>query len=232
MTSSAAHDPNIDELARPSSDQAPQAQGRFGIGNVLKVLVSIGLTVAVFYLIFTRGDGPSFDTVWVRFSAKLFVMVVALCMLATALSVWRLKLIAQDLGYRLSVRDSIAALSLGLLAGTIFFQLVGQLMARGALLSRRGMPVAATITLTVYEQRSCRLRIPADGHCGRLVCFWPITALDIQHGELLFLKLLAGMTVALAGWRVACLGFESSSPCCRANLDRRPEPRRSSEISC
>jgi hypothetical protein len=136
-----------------------------------------------------------------RFSAKLFFVVIVLSAVATALSAWRLKLIAQDLGYRLSIRDSIAALSLGLLAGTMFFQLIGQLMARGALLARRGMPVAATITLTVYERAAAAGVSLLLAIAGGWYVFGRVT-LDIEHGGLVFLKIVAGLTLAVAagGW--------------------------------
>ena len=69
-------------------------------------------------------------------------------------------------------------------------------MARGALLSRRGMPVAATITLTVYERAAAACVSLLMAIAGGWFVFGRVT-LDIQHGGLLFLKLLAGMTVAL-----------------------------------
>src|SRR5436190_11056479 len=98
--------------------------------TALKATISIGLTIAVFYLVFSRADVPSLKSFLTGFPAQIFFAVIALSIAATALAVWRLKLIAQDLGYRLSIRDAVAALSLGLLAGTMFFQLIGQLMAR------------------------------------------------------------------------------------------------------
>ena len=135
----------LDVTAGPSAGKTiSPTSARITARTALKALISVGLTVAVFYLVFSRSYVPSFDVFLTRFSAKLFLVVIALSAVATALSAWRLKLIAQDLGYRLSIRDSIAALSLGLLAGTMFFQLIGQLMARGALLSRRGMPSMPT----------------------------------------------------------------------------------------
>ena len=133
-----------------------------------------------------------------KFSPKLRL---ALLHETTALSAWRLKLIAQDLGYRLSIRNSIAALSLGLLAGTMFFQLIGQLMARGALLARRGMPVAATITLTVYERAAAAGVSLLLAIAGGWYVLGRVT-LDIEHGGLVFLKIVAGLTLAMAagGW--------------------------------
>lgn len=88
---------------------------------------------------------------YTSFSVRDLAVVAVLLLVGALLSAWRLKLIAGDLGYPLTNRDAIAALGLGQLTGSIFFQIVGQLMARGALLTRRGMPVAATIAMMVYR---------------------------------------------------------------------------------
>ena len=42
------------------------------------------LTVAVFYLVFSRSDVPSFDVFLTRFSAKLFFVVIALSVVASS----------------------------------------------------------------------------------------------------------------------------------------------------
>ena len=64
----------------------------------------------------------------------------------------RLKLISADLGYSLSFRDAVVALSAGQLAGSVFFQLAGQLIGRGMVLSRRGIPASAGLVISGYER--------------------------------------------------------------------------------
>jgi hypothetical protein len=202
MQSSTPISSERDVAAEPSAETTiSPTSAKTATRTTFKALISIGLTVAVFYLVFSRSDVPSFDVFLAQFSAKLFLIVIVLSVIATALSVWRLKLIAQDLGYRLSIRDSVAALSFGLLAGTMFFQLIGQLMARGALLSRRGMPVAATITLTVYERAAAAGVSLLMAIAGGWYVFGRLT-LDIEHGGLVFLKIVAGLMLAMAagGW--------------------------------
>ena len=56
--------------------------------------------------------------------------VIAACSLGFAFATLRLRTIASDLGYCISLRQSAAAVSLGQIGGAVFFQLVGQLMAR------------------------------------------------------------------------------------------------------
>ena len=167
----------------------------------LKALLSIALTAGVFYIVFSRAAVPSFGSLLAGFTSRSILVVLALMIAGTALSAWRLKLIADDLGYRLSVRDAVAALSLGALAGNVFFQLIGQLMARGALLARRGMPVAATVTLTIYERAAAAAVSLLLAIAGGWYVFGRLT-LDIQHGGQIFIKIAAGLALALAagGW--------------------------------
>ena len=188
-------------MTRTSPDQKSSAIPRIGARTALKALISIGLTIAVFYLVFSRADVPSLKSFLTGFPAQIFFAVIALSIAATALAVWRLKFIAQDLGYRLSIRDAVAALSLGVLAGTMFFQLIGQLMARSALLSRRGMPAAATVTLTVYERAAAAGVSLLLAIAGGWYVFGRVT-LDIENGGLVFLNIVAGLTLAIAagGW--------------------------------
>jgi hypothetical protein len=183
-------------MSSTSPDQKSLTMPRIGPRTALKALISIGLTVAVFYLVFSRADVPSFSSFLTRFQAHIVASVIALAVVATALSVWRLKLIARDLGYRLTIRDAIAALSLGMLAGTVFFQVFGQLLARGALLSRRGMPVAATVTLTIYERAAAAGVSLFLAIAGGWYVFGRVT-LDLEHGGLYFLKIVAGLTLAI-----------------------------------
>ena len=80
------------------------------------------------------------------------LLVAALLLGGVVLSSLRLKLIAADLGYPLTFRDAAMTLSVGQLAGTAFFQFAGQLIGRSAVLSRRGIPPAATVVISGYER--------------------------------------------------------------------------------
>ena len=120
------------------------------------------------------------------------------------LSVWRLKLIATDLGFPISLRDAIAASSMGQIAGSFFFQIVGQLLARGAILARRGVPSSATVTMTIYERAAAAAVSLLMAVAGSWYVFGRVTV-DLQQGGLSFLKIAAGLLLALA--MGACLGW-------------------------
>jgi Lysylphosphatidylglycerol synthase TM region/O-Antigen ligase len=130
-----------------------------------------------------------------------FAAVVVALLGGAVLSSYRLKLIAGDIGYRISLRDAVAALSLGQIAGSLFFQIVGQLIARGAVLSRRGMPVAGTVVLTGYERLAALLVSLALALAGGIFLFGRIT-LDIGAGGADFIKLAVGgaLVVAAGAW--------------------------------
>jgi len=161
----------------------------------LGAIVSISLTIAVFYLVLSKVDVSTLSSLIAAFPAERLLTVSGFLLIGAALSAWRLQLIAKDLGYRLTALDAIATLGWSQIVGSLFFQILGQLAARGALLARRGMPVAATVTLTVYERAAAAAVSLLLAIGGGWYVFGRIT-LDIQQGGLSFLKIIAGLLIA------------------------------------
>ncbi len=125
-----------------------------------------------------------------------------------ALSCLRIKLAASDLGYRLSARHAVAALSLGQLGGSAFFQVVGQTIARSAFLGRHGVPVAGAIVLTGYE-RLCAVAISLGlALWGGLFLFGRITW-DLDADGAVLAEVLGG--IALAAGAGAAFGWGASA---------------------
>jgi hypothetical protein len=115
--------------------------------------------------------------------------------------------------------DAIAALSLGQLAGAVFFQLVGQLVARSAVLARRGVPVAGTVAMTGYERLLALAVSAALAVAGGWYLFGKIT-LDLEAGGATFVRLAAGGALALVA--SAALGWwKPVAAFVRENLGRR-----------
>jgi hypothetical protein len=83
----------------------------------------------------------SLGTILLNISAPSVAAAFFLLLGGAMLASLRLQWVARDLGYSLSTRDAISAMGLGQLAGALFFQIFGQLAARGALLSRRNIPL-------------------------------------------------------------------------------------------
>jgi O-antigen ligase len=173
--------------------------------GMFKAAISLGLTALVFYLVFARADISSISLYLRSLSVESLLAVTVLLIVGAGLSVWRMRLIAQDLGYRLTIPDAISALSLGQIAGSFFFQIVGQLMARSAVLARRGMPVPATVTMTFYERVAAAAISFVLAIAGGWYLFGRVT-LDLQNGGLVFLKIVVGLLFAISGGAIFAWG--------------------------
>ncbi len=134
------------------------------------------------------------------------IVVIVGCLAFGALgSSFRLKLIAADVGYRITFRDAVAALCLGQVAGALFFQIVGQLIGRGAVLARRGVPAAGTIIVTGYERIAALLVSLALAMAGGCYLFGRIS-LDLQAGGAVLVKLAIGGALVLVATAAAAWG--------------------------
>jgi O-Antigen ligase/Lysylphosphatidylglycerol synthase TM region len=81
------------------------------------------------------------------------VAIVSIAMLSNVIfAAARFKIIAGDMGNAISWRGAIATVSASSLAGALFFQLAGQLIARSAIMSRSGVPLANVVVITLYER--------------------------------------------------------------------------------
>jgi hypothetical protein len=136
--------------------------------------------------------------------ATLALATAALAV-GAALASLRLWLIARNLGYPMRLRDAVAALSLGQVAGSVFFQIVGQTIARGAFLSRRGVPLAGTLVMTGYERLTALAVSLALAAAGAWFLFGRIT-LDIAAGGAEFVRLAAGLVLTFSACAIFVWG--------------------------
>jgi uncharacterized membrane protein YbhN (UPF0104 family) len=159
------------------------------------IAVSILLLLTAGFLAFSADQ--RITEVLTRFSPFSIGLVFLFLTIGALLASLRLKLIAADMGYSLSFRDAIAALSAGQVAGSIFFQLAGQLIGRAALLSRRDMAPDATVFLTAYERILALFVALALAGSGALYLFGRLT-LDLTQGGGALLKLAMGLALAIS----------------------------------
>ena len=120
--------------------------------KVVSLAVSVALLAAVIISVFAVSGPAALLAGLSQLAPSSIAAVVLLLTAGLLLSALRLKLITGDLGYSLSMRDATATLSVGQLAGSLFFQLAGQLIGRGAMLARRGIPPAASVVISGYER--------------------------------------------------------------------------------
>jgi len=166
----------------------------------LPIVVTIGaLAVA-----FSRFDlGQLWKTASSLQLSTLAIVLLALT-LGNLLACVRLQLLARDLHHPVHFKDAFAATALGQLAGSFFFQVIGQTIARSAVFSKVGVSMPTTIIITGYERVVAAAISLALALIGTFYLFGHIT-LDLAGGGNEFLKIIAGVVIvgaagAIFGW--------------------------------
>ena len=182
--------------------------------RILRVAISVILFAVVLAFVAARTDMQSVFTALSGLQVGAVLLALGSLFAGTALASVRVKLVADDLGYRLTWRDSAAALGLGHIAGAMFFQIARQLAARGVYLSRRGLSVGATVLMVGYERLLSLTVSLALALTGAWVVFGRL-AIDVETGGGALLKLAAGIALAVLagawlGWGRAALAGASA----------------------
>jgi len=172
--------------------------------SALESIISLALLIAVFVLVGYYYDAShilhdlrslSFET--------LGIIVVAL--LANALAaVLRFKIIAGEIKQPISFQRAMAVVGGGSLAGAMFFQIAGQLTARGVIAARAGIPFAAILVITVYERFIAAIVSGLLALGGALYIFGNVY-LDQSAGGADLIRIMFGLMAAATGG--ALLGY-------------------------
>ncbi len=148
----------------PEHSQTPRsltwasiAQGRswklpFRPAQALKWLTSIFLLTGVIFFV---GLNYNFSSVLddAREISLPVLALVFLSLLGNALAAsLRFKVVAMQIGHRVTFRQAMAAVGAGSLFGAIFFQIAGQLIARSFVMARTAVPFASVVVVTAYER--------------------------------------------------------------------------------
>jgi hypothetical protein len=165
----------------------------------------VAVTAAALLLVLAQIDLGALARAAANMDATALAAAIAALAIGALLASMRLQLIARDLGYNMRTRDAVAALSLGQIAGSLFFQIVGQTIARGAFLSRRGVPLAGTLVMSGYERLMALAVSLALAAAGAWFLFGRIT-LDIEAGGAEFARLAAGLLLAFSACAVFAWG--------------------------
>ncbi len=170
----------------------------------VQAIVSVALLLAAVFYVSTNFDLQNILADLGRLS--LFGIVVAiLSLLANAmLAAVRFRMIASDTGFRISIPQAISAVSAGNLAGALFFQIAGQLAARGYVMRHASVPFAAVVVSTLYERALAALISAITAVFGALYVFGYIY-LDPAAGGTNLIKVVAGVVAAALG--AALLGY-------------------------
>ena len=124
------------------------------------------------------------------------VAIVAVALLCNALvAVLRFKTIASDMGNPISWRRAMASVSAGSLAGALFFQLAGQLIARSTIMRRGGVPLANVVVITLYERAVAAVLSGLLAIAGAYFVFGRIY-IDPEAGGADLIRLVIGLIAA------------------------------------
>src|SRR5581483_6937141 len=120
--------------------------------HALKVGCSIGLLIIAAAIVFFNSDLLTVLGGVRRLSTPVLGAVLAALLANGLIASFRFKVIAGDVGHPISFRQAVAAVSGGSLACAAFFQIAGQLMARGFIMAKGGVPFASVTVMTLYER--------------------------------------------------------------------------------
>jgi uncharacterized membrane protein YbhN (UPF0104 family) len=133
------------------------------------------------------------------------VAIVSIALLSNALvAVLRFKIIASDMGDAISWRRAMATVSAGSLAGALFFQIAGQLIARSTIMGRGGVPFANVVVITLYERAVAAVLSGLLAVAGAFLVFGRIY-IDPTTGGADLIRLVIGLLAATAAG--ALLGY-------------------------
>jgi lysylphosphatidylglycerol synthase-like protein/O-antigen ligase/polysaccharide polymerase Wzy-like membrane protein len=172
--------------------------------QVIKAAVSLALLAGVVILV---GYYYGLSEITDDFRAISIVSLGAIfaALLANAFAaVFRFKVIASEINHPIGIRPAMAAVAAGSLAGALFFQITGQLMARGVIAGRGGMPFAAVVVITAYERITAAI-ISALFALGGAFFIFGNVYIDKSSGGADLIKIIGGLVAATSAG--ALLGY-------------------------
>src|SRR5579859_4774669 len=120
--------------------------------RIVTPIVSILLLiVGVTWVGYQFGAESIFDGIR-KFSPLTASLVLSALLINAFTAAYRFKVLSSATGYPVRFRYAMAAVGAGSLGSALFFQLAGQLMARGFVMRQRGMSFPAVVAVTLYER--------------------------------------------------------------------------------
>lgn len=157
------------------------------------------MTAAAFVIAVMQADLSAFWVTIRSVSLPMLAFIGVALLVGALLAALRLWFIARDVGHSLSARDALLALSVGQVAGAVSVQFFGQIVARSALLSPRGVSAPANIVMVAYERLVAVAISGLMATAGAWYLFGRL-AVDLQGGGDRFIRIVLGIVaVVLAG---------------------------------
>jgi hypothetical protein len=148
--------------------------------------------VLLFY-VFTSADVQSLRTAASSFTANGLLTAFAAIVLGTMLACVRYAQVLKALGVPVPLRLAVRANLLGIVGGLLFFQIVGQTLARSAVLARQGVEGPAVLVANIMERITALIWLTALAGVSFLYMFGgsAFATLSTQQGLVKFLLTLA-----------------------------------------
>jgi len=137
-------------------------------------------------------------------SASTLILVFLALLLNAFAAALRFQIVARDIGHPVGIRNAMAAVGTGSLAGMVFFQVAGQLIARSAVLRKGNVPFPAVVVITAYERFVAAIVSGLFALGGALFIFGKVY-LDSDAGGAELIKTFCGLIGATIGG--ALLGY-------------------------
>jgi len=166
---------------------------------------SIAFLVGAIAIVIFNADMPGLLGDARRLSIPVLGTIFAALLANSLAAALRFRTIAGDVGYPISLRQAMAAVSGGSLAGAAFFQIAGQLMARGFIMAKGGVPFASVAVMTLYERFVAAIISGLLALGGAYFIFGQIY-LDQNSGGSQLIKIICGFIGAAAAGAVAGYG--------------------------
>jgi uncharacterized membrane protein YbhN (UPF0104 family) len=183
------HEYDSPRTSAKNTNQAPRKI------SFLRPAVSAGLLAGVIALLAFNYDLSAFLADLHQLSFWTIAIIFTALLANVVAATLRFKTIAADVGHSISFRSAMATVSTSNLAGAIFFQLAGQLIARGVFLGRAGIPFANVIVITAYERILSAVLSALLGLAGAYYIFG-VVYLDQRTGGVELIKISCGLIAA------------------------------------
>jgi hypothetical protein len=169
-----------------------------------KVSFSILLLVAVVVVVGSQYGLADVAGHLQQLSLPIVCVAIAGLLANAMMAVLRFRVLASDAGHPIGLRRAMGAVGAGSVAGALFFQIAGQLMARGVVMRRGGVPFGVVVVVTLYE------RIAAAGVSGLIAVLGAVHIfgriyLDQSAGGGHLVKIVCGLAAAVG--MAGLLGF-------------------------
>lgn len=175
----------------------------------IRIAALLCVSFAAFFFAVHQVGSAEIARTFFNVRAIALLSAAGLMMAGALLASLRLYFIAKDLGWILTAKDALLALSVGQLASAVSIQFFGQIVGRSAVLSSRGLSTSTNIAIAAYERLSA---VAASFSLAGLSAWYLFgrVAIDLRAGGEQFLLITAGILCAVVvgaafGWALLAL---------------------------